>query len=125
MSQIDYQTVAVSAVVLLALDALYLSATKTIFAEQVARVQRVAMNIRLPGAFVCYALLIIGLNYFILFEKKNVLDAFLLGIIIYGVFDSTNYALFKQWQLTTAVMDATWGGILFALTTYITYALLK
>lgn len=105
---------------MLALDAMYLSATKTIFAEQVARVQRVAMNIRLPGAIACYALLILGLNYFILFEQKTMLDAFIFGIIIYGVFDSTNYALFKYWKLTTAAMDTLWGGILFALTTYLT-----
>jgi uncharacterized membrane protein len=124
MSPFNYQTVAVSGVVMLVLDAIYLSATKTIFAEQVAQVQRVAMNIRLPGAFVCYALLIVGLNYFILYEQKTVLEAFLLGIIIYGVFDSTNYALFKQWKLSTAAMDMVWGGILFALTTYITRGLL-
>lgn len=120
MSPFNYQTIAVSGAVILALDAVYLSATRTIFAEQVARVQRVAMQVRLAGAFVCYALLIIGLNYFILFDQKTVLDAFLLGIVVYGVFDSTNYALFKQWKLTTAVMDTVWGGILFALTTYIT-----
>ena len=118
--KIDYQQVAITSIILLALDAMYLSATKTMFAEQVARVQRVAMNIRLPGAIACYALLMLGLNYFILFEQKTILDAFLLGIIIYGVFDSTNYALFKHWKPAIALMDTLWGGVLFALTTYLT-----
>ena len=118
--KIDYQQLAITSIILLALDAMYLSATKTMFAEQVARVQRVAMNIRLSGAIACYALLILGLNYFILFEQKTILDAFLLGIIIYGVFDSTNYALFKHWKPTIALMDTLWGGVLFALTTYLT-----
>lgn len=120
MMKIDYQQVAITSIILLALDAVYLSASQTIFAEQVAQVQRVAMNVRLTGAIACYALLILGLNYFILFEQKTVLDAFLLGIIIYGVFDSTNYALFKHWKPTIALMDTLWGGILFALTTYFT-----
>ena len=120
MMKIDYQQLAITSIILLALDAMYLSATKTMFAEQVARVQRVAMNIRLSGAIACYALLILGLNYFILFEQKTILDAFLLGIIIYGVFDSTNYALFKHWKPTIALMDTLWGGVLFALTTYLT-----
>ena len=118
--KIDYQQVAITSIILLALDAVYLSASQTIFAEQVAQVQRVAMNVRLTGAIACYALLILGLNYFILFEQKTILDAFLLGIIIYGVFDSTNYALFKHWKPTIALMDTLWGGILFALTTYFT-----
>lgn len=118
--KIDYQQVVITSIILLALDAVYLSASQTIFAEQVAQVQRVAMNVRLTGAIACYALLILGLNYFILFEQKTVLDAFLLGIIIYGVFDSTNYALFKHWKPTIALMDTLWGGILFALTTYFT-----
>lgn len=118
--KIDYQQVAITSIILLALDAVYLSASQTIFAEQVAQVQRVAMNVRLTGAIACYALLILGLNYFILFEQKTILDAFLLGIIIYGVFDSTNYALFKHWKPTIALMDTLWGGILFALTTYLT-----
>jgi uncharacterized membrane protein len=120
MMKIDYQQVAITSIILLALDAVYLSASQTIFAEQVAQVQRVAMNVRLTGAIACYALLILGLNYFILFEQKTILDAFLLGIIIYGVFDSTNYALFKHWKPTIALMDTLWGGILFALTTYLT-----
>lgn len=118
--KIDYQQVAITSIILLALDAVYLTTTKTMFAEQVAQVQRVAMNVRLTGAIACYALLILGLNYFILFEQKTILDAFLLGIIIYGVFDSTNYALFKHWKPTIALMDTLWGGILFALTTYLT-----
>ena len=120
MMKIDYQQVAITSIILLALDAVYLSASQTIFAEQVAQVQRVAMNVRLTGAIACYALLILGLNYFILFEQKTILDAFLLGIIIYGVFDSTNYALFKHWKPTIALMDTLWGGVLFALTTYLT-----
>jgi uncharacterized membrane protein len=47
------------------------------------------------------------------------LDAFLFGLIIYAVYDSTNYALFKQWKPLLAIMDGIWGGVLFAATTYI------
>jgi uncharacterized membrane protein len=48
-----------------------------------------------------------------------VLDAFLLGLVIYGTFDFTNMALFKKWSLTTSIIDTLWGGTLFALSTYI------
>lgn len=124
MTPLPYQTLAVSGLALLALDAMYITATKQLFAEQVAAVQRVTMTVRMPGVFMCYALLIVGLYYFILKEKRSIFDAFLLGIVIYGVFDSTNYALFKHWRPSILVMDTLWGGILFALATYFTYALL-
>ena len=67
----------------------------------------------------CYIFLIIGINYFIIKPRKSVTDAFLLGIVIYGVYETTNYALFKKWSLLTVFMDTLWGGVLFAATTYI------
>jgi uncharacterized membrane protein len=48
-----------------------------------------------------------------------VTDAFLLGIVIYGVYETTNYALFKDWSILTVIIDTLWGGTLFAITTYI------
>ena len=59
------------------------------------------------------------INYFIIKPHKSVSDAFFLGIVIYGVFDTTNYALFKNWSLITTIIDTLWGGLLFASTTYV------
>jgi uncharacterized membrane protein len=60
-----------------------------------------------------------GINYFIIKPRRSVSDAFLLGIIIYGVYETTNLALFKNWSILTVIIDTLWGGILFATTTYI------
>ena len=49
------------------------------------------------------------------------MDAFLLGIVIYGVYESTNYAILKNWNIKAVALDTLWGGILFALTTKVTY----
>jgi uncharacterized membrane protein len=73
----------------------------------------------------CYLFLIAGINYFIIMPKRSVFDAFLLGIVIYGVYETTNFTLLNKWPLNIAIIDTLWGGILFALTTYITYALTK
>ena len=54
-------------------------------------------------------------------SKRSVLDAFLLGFVIYGVFDLTNLAIFKKYDNMVALMDMLWGGTLFALTAYIIY----
>ena len=77
------------------------------------------MKINFLGAALCYIFLVTGLNYFIIKPKKSVYDAFLLGLVIYGVYETTNYALFKNWSILTVIMDTLWGGLLFALTTYI------
>ena len=61
------------------------------------------------------------LNYFIIDKKKSIADAFLLGIVIYGVYESTNYAILDKWNTKAVAMDTLWGGILFALTTKATY----
>ena len=111
-----------SSIFLLALDFIYLSLNKSTFETQIVKIQRVVMQVKIIPALMCYALLIIGLNYFILRTHRPIMEAFLLGLIIYGVFDTTNYALFKKWDLKLAIMDGLWGGVLFALTTSIIYS---
>jgi uncharacterized membrane protein len=111
-----------SAAILLALDFIYLNMTKSTFETQVVKIQRVVMKVKIIPAALCYLLLVIGLNYFILRTHRPILEAFLLGFIIYGVFDTTNLAIFKKYDWKVAIMDALWGGILFALTTSIIYA---
>ena len=71
------------------------------------------------GAAICYVFLIFGINYFIINPRKSVYDAFLFGIVIYGVFETTNYAILKNWSIFSVLLDTLWGGVLFALTTYI------
>ena len=115
------KNIATITVVLLALDFMYISVTRSMFEIQIADVQRVALQVRPLGAVLCYLLLVIGLYYFIIREHRQVFDAFLLGLVIYGVYETTSYALLKKWKWNIVLMDTLWGGILFALTTFITY----
>lgn len=107
----------VSALGLVAIDFAFLSVIKGYYARQIAAVQGSAMALNLFGAIVTYVFLIFGLNYFIIRPGRSAQDAFLLGLVVYGVFTFTNLALLSKWQLTTAVMDTLWGGTLFYLTT--------
>ena len=109
----------ISSIVLISIDFIYLSIMKTYFERQVEKVQGSPLKMNFLGALLSYVFLIIGLNYFIIKPHKSVSDAFLLGLIIYGVYDTTNYALFKNWSLITVLLDTLWGGLLFASTTYI------
>jgi len=111
----------VSATILLMLDFIYLSLTKPLFEDLIVNVQRVILQFKPLGAIICYFFLILGLNYFIIQHKKSIVDAFILGLVIYAVYDSTNYAVLKKWDPYLAIMDTLWGGTLFALTTHLTY----
>jgi uncharacterized membrane protein len=109
----------VSAIIFISTDFLYLNLIKDYFLNQIKLVQGSEPKVNYLGIVLCYIFLIAGINYFIIKPRKSVSDAFLLGIVIYGVYETTNYALLKNWSMLTVIMDTLWGGILFAFTTYI------
>jgi len=108
-----------SAIVFISIDFVYLNVMKGYFENQVKNVQGSSLKVNYLGVAICYIFLIAGLNYFIIKPRKSVNDAFLLGLVIYGVYETTNYALFSNWSIITVIMDTLWGGILFASTTFI------
>ena len=109
----------VSAIVFITTDFVYLSVIKDYFLNQIKLVQGSEPKVNFLGVALCYIFLIAGINYFIIKPRKSVNDAFLLGIVIYGVYETTNYALLKNWSIFTVFIDTLWGGLLFAFTTYI------
>ena len=115
----------VSGILLLCIDSVYLSLIKDFFNKQIADVQRSPLKINIYGAILSYLFLIVGINYFIIQHNKSVFDAFMLGLVIYGVYEGTTYALLKDWRINTVILDTLWGGILFALVTYFTYLLIS
>ncbi len=109
----------ISAIVFISIDFIYLNVMKGYFDKQIQSVQGSQTKMNYLGAALCYIFLIVGINYFIIKPKKSITDAFLLGIVIYGVYETTNYAIFKNWSLLSVIIDTLWGGLLFASTTYI------
>jgi len=103
-------------VILVLIDSVYLFLTKSIFGEMVAKIQRTAIQFRLVGAIIVYLLLAVALYYFIVKPGLSVWKAGLLGLVIYGTFDFTNYAMFKNYDLKIAIMDTVWGSLLFMAT---------
>lgn len=107
-----------SVIIMLALDSVYLTTFSGHFNKIVKQIQGEKIEFNIIGALLCYILLIYGINYFIIDQKKPLMDAFILGIVIYGVYETTNYTILKNWTLGTVALDTLWGGILFTLTTY-------
>tara|TARA_Y100000813_G_C24097244_1_gene321161 strand:- start:149 stop:547 length:399 start_codon:yes stop_codon:yes gene_type:complete len=92
---------------------------KSVFGKMIKNIQNKEMKVNYFGAIYAYVLLCLGLYYFIIRENKSPLDAFLLGVFVYGVYEGTSYALLNKWEIKVLVMDSLWGGVLFALTTFI------
>lgn len=118
MMQIQYL---LTAIILVVLDGIYLNSVQSLFQRQIKAIQGSNMKINFIGAAICYIFLIFGLNYFIIRKNKSPTDAALLGLVIYAVFEFTNYALFDKWSLFTVFIDTTWGAVLFGMTTWIVY----
>lgn len=114
----------VIAIIMLILDSIYLNAFSGFFNDVVIKVQGSKIKLNLIGAILCYTLLVFSLNYFIISRKKPLIDAFILGIVIYGVYETTNYAILQKWSPLAVILDTFWGGLLFTLTTYIAYKIL-
>lgn len=129
----------VLAVIILALDAVFLYLAKDIFSRQVMLVQGTAMKVNIPSAAICYFLIVVGLYYFVLRHiivpnatttaaaiqtmrlGDGIKAAFFLGILVYGVYETTTLAILRNWSPVTAIIDTTWGGTLFALSAFLFY----
>ena len=125
----NIKNILISAVVMLVLDAIYLTSISSSFKIMMRNIQGSEMTFRIAPVIICYIALIFGLNYFILNSGKSkedmIRDAIILGLVIYIVYETTNYAIIDKWELKTALIDSIWGGVLFGLTTFITLSLNK
>jgi len=70
-------------------------------------------------AIITYLLLAFSLYYFIILPKKSYLDAFLLGLVIFGIYDFSNLTIFEKYNLNLGLIDTIYGATIFTLITFI------
>jgi len=116
-----WKALILSGIILLALDLTYLFVFKDLMLPVIVNIQKTELKVNIKSAIACYILLVYGLYYFIIKKRAPPKDAFLLGVLINGVYETTNYAFFKEWSPLLVVMDTLWGGILLMTTTIIYY----
>lgn len=117
---ISLQSVVLIAIIILLLDSVYLSAMKKSFSLMVQSIQHSQMTLRIIPIILSYSFLLLTFYYFLIYKKGTTSDAFLLGLCVYGVYETTNFAILKNWDnLYIAILDTLWGGILFSSTLYI------
>jgi len=101
------------------IDSVFLYSMSGKFQKMIKNIQGSELKMSLIPTLLCYIFLIFSLYYFIVLKKESITSAFLLGLSIYGVFETTNLAIFKKWYPVIGLIDTIWGGILFSLTYYI------
>tara|TARA_Y100000992_G_C21274211_1_gene498912 strand:+ start:3403 stop:3774 length:372 start_codon:yes stop_codon:yes gene_type:complete len=109
----------VLSLILLLVDSIFLYFIGSPFKNMIKNIQGTPIKIKLFPAIICYIILIFSLYYFIINKKSSYLDAFFLGFIIYGVYETTNMATINKWNYNIGVIDLIWGGFLFLITTYL------
>ena len=110
-----------SSISILVIDFFYLITIGSHISKLVEKIQKLSFELNLVGVVVSYVCLILGFHYFVLSKKdRSIKDAFVYGVLTYGVFDGTNIAIFKQWSPWISAIDIIWGGILMSLVFKIT-----
>ena len=78
----------------------------------------VRMHERIQGSPVVFrygaAALVYTAMAYLLSIAKSAMQAFSIGLSTYAVYDFTNYALLKDYDLRFAIADTIWGGVLFS-----------
>ena len=105
------------AVVFMMLDGIWLGVLmKGFYRDQLAPIVRlvdggIAPN--WPAALVVYALLGAGIALFVMPLSPTVplaaVHGALLGLVVYGVYDFTNYSTLRQWPFVLVLVDVAWG----------------
>lgn len=55
------------------------------------------------------------LTIIIIPKVKDSKEAFAVGFLTYAIFDATNYAIFEDYNGYIGIIDAIWGGVMFAI----------
>ena len=114
-----FKNILLLGILFIIVDAGFLYLMRNNFKNMIKKIQNSPLTMKIFPTIACYFILISSLYYFVIYKKGTLLDAFLLGFFIYGVYETTNLAIFKDWNIYVFIIDLTWGGFLFLTTTYL------
>lgn len=114
---------------LLLMDIAWLAVNKERYGALVKSVQGSKLDMVFWAAIASYLCVYVLLVMFVLpfAEKMKTSNKLyvavrfggLVGLLVYGIFNFTNIAIFKRYSLSVAALDTLWGFVLFTLITYI------
>ena len=97
------------------------------YQEQFLRINKTGLSLDLRtfiSAGISYLLLAFGIYYFAVKDENiqmenRLIRAGLLGLVIYGIYNTTNLATIKEFGIKEAIVDTIWGTFLSIIITYI------
>ena len=113
--ELNSKNILISIILFIIIDGIYLSLVNPMFNNVIKNIKGNNIKLKLDGAIYAYICIVLIFNYFIIYKKGKLLDAFMLGFLTYGIFEGTNRALFSNWTINVMLIDSLWGGILFSL----------
>lgn len=122
-------------VIYVIIDIVYITLSAPFYSKTVENIQGSPIVLK-PSSYVSIGLAYIILGFGWLFIVANRLTeastyvdalffAFMYAITVYGVFNTTLYALFENWDVVTALRDTTWGVVCITTLTLVFLAVLK
>lgn len=115
------------------LDGIWLGLVmKTFYRDQLAPIARMAnggMAPVWPPAIAVYVLLALGVAVFVAPRVSSggsaALYGALFGLVVYGVYDLTNYATLAAWPASVTAVDIAWGATACALVSIIVWLVMS
>lgn len=122
--------------VIIFLDIAWISLNLSTYSNAILKVQKASLNLRYEHAFIAYILILFSVLYVAIpFTTQNIkngnhntlenklLQSFIyggaVGFSIYGIYNFTSLAIYKDLDFSIAITDTIWGTTLYTLSTFI------
>jgi uncharacterized membrane protein len=126
-------------IVIIFLDIGWISLNMTKYSKEVLKVQKAALSLRYEHAIIAYIIILFSILYIaipftsqnikinnggkdISVEKKllySLMYGGALGFSVFGIYNFTSLAIYKDLDATIAITDTIWGTTLYTLSTFI------
>jgi uncharacterized membrane protein len=122
-------------IVLLVLDVAWITLNMTAYSSVIQKVQKSPVSLRNEHAFIAYIIILFSVIYVAIpFTTQNIkkgecsvenklLKSFMyggaVGFSIYGIYNFTSLAIYKDLDSSIGIMDTLWGTTLYTLTTFV------
>lgn len=119
----------IAGIVWMVLDALWLGViARPIYKQEIGALMRANPNWIAAG--IVYVLMIAGFLWFVFPQvqmTRSLLQAMQIGarfgVVLFGVYNFTNYAVLSQWSLIISFMDTIWGGVTYAIVSAVIFVM--
>lgn len=120
-------------VVLIFLDIMWISLNMTAYSNTILKIQKSALEPRLEHTLIAYIIIFFSVIYVAIpftvlnIKKGEAIENKLLkslmyggavGFSIYGIYNFTSLAIYKDMDVSVGIMDTLWGTTLYTLTTF-------